>query len=99
MSILTLADCDIYYDVVDLTLPWLREPQTILLHHGLGSTSGIWAEWLPILASHYRLVRFDMRGHGRSGVPAPESRVTIDSLTSDALAIADATHTGQFHVV
>ena len=59
----------LHYEVDDLTLPWIAEPQTILFHHGLGATSGTWAAWLRVLADRYRLVRFDMRGHGRSTRP------------------------------
>lgn len=89
----------LHYDVVDLTLPWIAEPQTIIFHHGLGATSGAWAGWLPILADRYRLVRFDMRGHGRSEHPKPGATLSLDMLAADLFAVADAAGAEQFHLV
>jgi pimeloyl-ACP methyl ester carboxylesterase len=89
----------LHYDVADLTLPWIAEPQTILFHHGLGATSGTWAAWLPVLADHYRLVRFDMRGHGRSAHPAPGATLSLDMLAEDLFAVADAVQAERFHLV
>lgn len=40
-----------------------------------------------------------MRGFGRSEVPEPGSRWSIDLLTDDLLAVADATGTRRFHFV
>ena len=88
----------LHYDVVDLTLPWIAEPQTILFHHGLGATSGTWAAWLPVLADRYRLVRFDMRGHG--ALHCARSRqgqaLSLDLLADDLFAVADAAGAERF---
>lgn len=89
----------LHYDVADLTLPWIAEPQTILFHHGLGATSGAWAAWLPVLADRYRLVRFDMRGHGRSQHPKPGAGLSLDMLVEDLFAVADAAGAERFHLV
>src|SRR5262245_11009275 len=92
------------YDVTDLALPWIGEPQTILFHHGLGASSRAWAAWLPVLADHYRLVRFDMRGHGRSNAGAGTGTaggeaLSLDLLANDVFAVADAVGARQFHLV
>ncbi len=96
----------LHYDVTDLTLPWIAEPQTILFHHGLGASSRTWAGWLPVLADRYRLVRFDMRGHGKSAAPAGATAGTgsgdalsLDLLADDVFAVADAAGVRQFHLV
>ena len=96
----------LHYDVTDLTLPWIGEPQTILFHHGLGASSSTWAAWLPVLADRYRLVRFDMRGHGKSAAPAGAAAGTgsgdalsLDLLADDVFAVADAAGARQFHLV
>ena len=60
----------------------------LILSHSLGQDQGMWDpqidQWLP----HFRLVRFDTRGHGASD--ATPDDYTIDQLARDALAVADA---------
>jgi pimeloyl-ACP methyl ester carboxylesterase len=96
----------LHYDATDLTLPWIAEPQTILFHHGLGASSRTWAAWLPVLADRFRLVRFDMRGHGKSSAPvgAPAETgggetLSLELLANDVFAVADAAGARQFHLV
>ena len=60
---------------------------------------GIWSDWVHTLADRYRIVLFDMRGYGRSDVPAADFHWSIDLLAEDVLAIADATDTKRFHFV
>jgi len=99
MPTVTVPGCTLHYDIVDLTMPWIDAPETILFHHGLGATSGTWAAWLPILADHYRLVRFDMRGHGKSAHPEPDAPLSLDLLADDVFAVADAAGAREFHVI
>lgn len=89
----------LFYDVIDLTPPWQRSPETILFHHGVGASTGCWSGWLPVLAGRrYRLVRFDMRGHG--GSPLPEGFAwSLDGMVNDLLAVADAADAARFHLV
>jgi pimeloyl-ACP methyl ester carboxylesterase len=91
--------CALHYEITDLTPPWISAPETILFHHGLGSTSGIWAQWLPVLADRFQIIRFDMRGHGKSNVPQADLSVTLDLLTDDVFAVADAAAANRFHLV
>lgn len=87
------------YEVIDLVAPWVENPETVLFAHGLGSVSGAWAEWLPSLIDRYRVVRFDMRGHGKS-VPFPTSSLeSLDTLLGDILTVADAAGLERFHFV
>jgi pimeloyl-ACP methyl ester carboxylesterase len=100
MSEVIVQGCEVHYDVVDFTLPWLAAPETILFHHGLGATSGIWAEWIPLLADRFRLVTFDMRGHGRSGRPqAMGYDTSLTLLAEDVFAVANAVLAERFHIV
>ncbi len=57
---------------------------TLLLLHSLGASAAIWDPILPALTG-FRVLRPDMRGHGRTPVsPGPYS---IDGLARDALAV------------
>jgi len=89
----------IYYEVIDIADPWCASRATILLHHGIGAHSGIWTDWIFGLAERYRVVRFDMRGFGCSDVPKAGFPWSIDLLSDDLIAVADATQTPRFHFV
>jgi len=85
--------------VIDLTPPWVGRPETVLFHHGLGASSGIWWAWTPLLADRYRLVHFDMRAHGRSSRPRADGSVTLDRLVADLFSVADGAGAQRFHLV
>ncbi|HYL88252.1 MAG TPA: alpha/beta hydrolase [Burkholderiales bacterium] len=89
----------IHYDLVDHVAPWVDEPETIVFHHGIGASAGIWARWMPRLIDRYRLVVFDMRGYGRSHIPAPGAKWTLDLLVEDLFAVVRASGAGKVHLV
>lgn len=61
---------------------------TIVFANSLGSTLSIWDDVVAHLPEGLRIVRFDLRGHGRSDVPpAPYS---MGALVGDAEAVCDA---------
>ena len=43
MPQLPVAGSTLHYQFHELTAPWVQQPQSILFHHGLGSTSGLWS--------------------------------------------------------
>jgi 3-oxoadipate enol-lactonase len=89
----------LHYEVCDVVPPWVPDPQTIVFHHGVAASLDIWAGWLPVLATHYRLVRFDMRGFGGSYVPPAGFAWSFERLVEDLLAVADAAAAPRFHLV
>jgi len=89
----------LHYDVVDFVAPWQPPRLPILFHHGIGASAGIWAGWRPALADAHRLVTFDMRGYGRSTIPAADFRWSLDLLVDDLFAVADAAGLPRFHLV
>lgn len=57
----------------------------LVLLHGWGLHSGIWDSLIPRLASHLRLTRIDLPGHGRSRhVPMPDSLGELSRRVMDA---------------
>ncbi len=89
----------LYYDVCDVVPAWVTDPQTIVFHHGIAACVDLWAAWVPVLASRYRLVRFDMRGFGQSSVPPRDYRWSFEGLVADLFAVADAAGVDRFHLV
>jgi pimeloyl-ACP methyl ester carboxylesterase len=64
---------------------WPGEGPSILLLHGLASSSHIWDLVAPRLAPRFRVVAYDQRGHGLSGKPS--SGYGFDRLIADATAV------------
>ncbi len=73
----------------DTTLP------TLVLGNSLGTDFSLWDPVLPRLMRHFRVVRYDMRGHGASDAPA--GHYTMTQLTDDLAAVADAAGLEKFH--
>ncbi|WP_309604189.1 alpha/beta hydrolase, partial [Phenylobacterium sp.] len=99
MNQLPIGGGQLEYEVIDLTPPWQVDPPTVVFHHGIGADMGIWSAWLPLLSASFRLVRFSMRGFGDSTLPSPEFDWSLDSFSSDLIAVADATRTRKFHLI
>ncbi len=60
---------------------------TLMLSNSLGTTHAMWQPQIEAFKQHFRLVRFDRRGHGGSGVP--KGPYTMEGLARDALAVLD----------
>lgn len=60
----------------------------LMLAHALGQDHGMWDPQAADLARHFRVLRYDLRGHGGSSVIAGD--YSIAELGGDALALADA---------
>lgn len=89
---------DLFYQIDDFTDPW-RTPGTILLLHGNAESGEAWYGWVPHLARHYRLVRPDMRGFGRSTAMPADYLWTLDRLIDDFLGLMDDLGVERFHLV
>lgn len=59
----------------------------LVFSNSLGSTLDIWEPVLPHLPPGLRIIRYDMRGHGQSSVPAPP--YAMGALVADAEAVCD----------
>ncbi len=59
----------------------------LMMCNSLGTTLHMWDLQAPAFAKEFRLVRYDRRGHGKSG--APKGPYTMEQLGRDALAVMD----------
>ena len=83
MPVLTIADTTTYYRISGP-----EDAPVLMLAHSLGQDHGMWDAQAADLSAHFRVVRYDIRGHGASGAPAGDYR--IEQLGADAIALADA---------
>jgi pimeloyl-ACP methyl ester carboxylesterase len=86
------------YEITDLHAPWETVRAPIVMHHGIGTDAAIWSGWLPVLAPHHRVVRFDLRGFGRSRGAWREG-TTLDELVGDLLLVAEFAGAPKAHLV
>lgn len=83
---------------VELCVAELGDPRqpTVVLVHGYPDSKEVWSELAPRLADRFHVVLYDVRGHGGSTAPRPlRGGFTLDRLTDDFLAVADAVSPGR----
>jgi len=66
----------------------------LIFSHSLGCDHTLWDPQAAALLPHFRVLRYDTRGHG--GTDAPSGDYSIELLARDVLALADALAIGQF---
>jgi 3-oxoadipate enol-lactonase len=59
----------------------------LVLSNSLGATLDMWQPQLEALSAHFRLLRYDTRGHGQSAVP--EGPYSIAELAGDVIGLLD----------
>lgn len=89
MAFLTTAEGPLYY-----RLEGAEDKPVVVLSHSLGLDHGMWDAQVADLAPHFRVLRYDTRGHGAS--MAPSGDYSIEQLGRDVLSLVDALGIGQF---
>jgi len=69
----------------------------IAFSNSLGASTTMWDGVVARLANRYRCLRYDTRGHGRSG--SADVAVSIDDLAADFAGLLDAVDVKQAHIV
>ena len=87
----------LFYRADDFTDPWTDASTVVLLHPGMGSSLRLFG-WVPHLARHFRVVRPDTRGHGRSE-PGPLDGLGHDRLSLDLFELFDHLGIASAHVM
>ncbi|SAI49899.1 3-oxoadipate enol-lactone hydrolase [Bordetella ansorpii] len=77
-----LSHATLYY-VID----GADDAPALVLSNSLGSSADMWSQQIPELARHFRVLRYDTRGHGRSSVP--DGEYTFDALAEDVRELMD----------
>ncbi len=62
----------------------------ILLSHGYSATSKMWADQVAAFKDRYRVITWDMRGHGESDSPEDQSLYSEAHTVEDMAALLDA---------
>ena len=75
-------------DGAELAVTATGAGRDLVLVTGLGGTAAFWEPTVPALADHFRVIRFDQRGIGRSS--RGTEAVSIERLALDTLAVLEA---------
>ena len=74
-----------------------KDGPVVMLSHSLASSLKMWEPQVEMLRSHFRVLRYDTRGHGMSETtPAP---YTLEILGEDALGLLDELGMDRVHWV
>ncbi len=83
--------------VLAATLDGPAGAPVLVLGNSLGTSCGLWEPQLAAFGRYFRLLRFELRGHGGAGErlspgrsPAPPGPYTIAELGADVLALLDS---------
>lgn len=82
----------------DFTDPW-RKPETAVMVHGMGQSLEAWRSWVTHLARHFRVLRFDVRGFGKSTPIAANARWSLERLHADIEALLDFAGCASAHFI
>jgi pimeloyl-ACP methyl ester carboxylesterase len=85
MPVLTRPCGNISYDVIKAAQHTTAPP--LLLSHGFGATSAMFAPNVPLLATHRDVATWDLRGHGASESPADPECYSGDEALADMAAL------------
>ncbi|MDF2193762.1 alpha/beta fold hydrolase [Paraflavitalea sp. CAU 1676] len=59
----------------------------LALSNSIATTLHMWDDQIPVFTQHFRVLRFDTRGHGASGAPAGD--YSIDRMGHDLIELLD----------
>jgi len=65
-----------------------KDAPVVVLSHSLGSSLKMWDPQMEALEPHFKVVRYDTRGHG--GTEAPAGAYTLEQLGEDAISLFNA---------
>jgi len=74
-----------------------KDAPVVMLSHSLACSMVMWQPQMEVLESHFRVLRYDLRGHGKS--EASEGAYTLEQLASDVIGLLDALELDRVHFV
>src|SRR5262249_56276200 len=83
MPVIDVEGCPIHVEIEGS-----QDAPVLMLSNSLGTTHHMWDEQVKPFTQHFRLVRYDRRGHGQSG--CPKGPYAMDRLGPAALGILEA---------
>jgi 3-oxoadipate enol-lactonase len=67
----------------------------VVLANSLGTALSMWDAQVPVLTRYFRVLRYDLRGHGASSLS--EEPFGVERLAADVIALLDGLNLGRVH--
>ena len=83
-----MTDITIAGETFNVLIEGDENKEVLMLSNPMGTNLHFWDPQIPVLTEHFRIVRYDSRGHGAS--VANHGPYSVEGLGRDALAIMDA---------
>jgi 3-oxoadipate enol-lactonase len=90
-----MTDITIAGETFNVLIEGDENKEGLMLSNPMGTNLHFWDPQIPVLAEHFRVVRYDSRGHG--GSVANQGPYSVEGLGRDALAIMDALGIEKIH--
>jgi len=72
---------------IDYRLDGRAGAPLLVLSNSLGTTFNMWQAQLPAWCEHFRVLRYNQRGHGAT--PLPETPLRLETLGNDVVDLLD----------
>lgn len=82
---------------INYTFDGPENAPVVTMSNSLASNLSMWDPQIPALASRYRVLRYDTRGHGQTD--APPGPYSLEELTEDVRALLQALGISQTHFI
>jgi pimeloyl-ACP methyl ester carboxylesterase len=82
-------------EVIDCEYSIAGEGPALFLIHGIGAARNTWRKAMPLLTKHFKVITYDLRGHGAS--PMPNGEFGLDDLVDDLERLREFTGIDQAH--
>jgi 3-oxoadipate enol-lactonase len=90
MPVIQSDGCPIYFEIAGP-----QDAPILMLSNSLGTNLHMWGDQVKPFTSAFRLLRYDRRGHGQSGVP--KGPYSMEQFGRDAIAVMDAVGAKKVH--
>jgi len=73
----------------------------VVLSHALSVSGAMWEPQIPVLAKHYRVLSYDMRGHGKTDATGEDLTrgYTLEQMADDVVNLVSKLGHSRFHFV
>lgn len=87
------------YRIDDFTDPWRVHDTPVLMLHAAMGRYRRWYAWIPPIARSFPTISLELRGHGESAVPGPDTPFSLERLAQDARDLLDHLGVVQVHAI